>query len=87
MQSGKILLSVIFGIVFLILFITYIKSKKFFAVFFLTFLQGICALCAVNVIGSFIAVHIPVNLWTAGLSAFTGISGVILLLLCETFMT
>jgi pro-sigmaK processing inhibitor BofA len=49
-------------------------------------MQGICALFAVNFIGKFIDVHIPVNYWTLGLSSVGGVSGVILMLLCDIFI-
>ncbi len=86
MESAKIFLGIIFTIYVLILLITYYKSKKFFTMILLTALQGICALFAVNLIGKFIEVHIPVNSYTLSLSSIGGVAGVIMMLLCDTFM-
>ena len=86
MQSANVFLGIIFSIYAIIIFITYIKSKKFFTALLLTAMQGICALFAVNFLGEFIEVHIPVNYWTLGLSSVGGVSGVILMLLCDIFM-
>ena len=85
-QSANVFLGIIFSIYAIIVFITYIKSKKFFTALLLTAMQGICALFAVNFIGKFIDVHIPVNYWTLGLSSVGGVSGVILMLLCDIFI-
>ncbi len=86
MQSAKIFLGIIFTIYVLILIITMIKSKKFFSSLFLTMLQGICALFAVNLLGQYISIHIPINQWTIGVSSVGGISGVIIMLLCDAFI-
>ena len=86
MNSGKILLGVFFAIYLVIIFIAYFKSKRFFTALLFTALQGICALFAVNLIGKYITVHIPVNSWTLGISSIGGVSGVIMLLLCDTFI-
>ena len=66
--------------------LTFLKTKKFIFTFILSTLQGLCALFAVNLLGNYIAIHIPVNYWTIGVSSVGGISGVIMLLLCDTFM-
>lgn len=87
MQSSKIFLAVIFGIWVLTVLIFYIKSKKFFTALFFCALQGVCALFAVNILGSFISIHLPINGWTIGISSFAGVSGVIMLLLCDTFLS
>ena len=86
MTSAKIFLGLLFGAYMIIMLITFYKSKRFFTALFLTFLQGICALFAVNLIGKYISVHIPINYLTLSLSSFTGIAGVIMLLLCEIFL-
>lgn len=86
MNSGKILLGVFFVIYLVIIFIAYFKSKRFFTALLFTALQGICALFAVNLIGKYITVHIPVNSWTLGISSIGGVSGVIMLLLCDIFI-
>lgn len=87
MQSAKVFLGIIFSVYLFIVLITYIKSKRFFTAMILTALQGLCALFAVNFIGGFLAVHIPVNGWTMGLSSVGGVSGVIMILLCDIFMS
>ncbi len=86
MQSANVFLGLIFSVYTILILITYIKSKKFFKAFFLTALQGICALFAVNLIGKFVEVHIPVNYWTLGISSVGGASGVIMMLLCDIFL-
>jgi pro-sigmaK processing inhibitor BofA len=86
MQSAKVFLGIIFTIYFLFIFISMIKSKRFFTVLFLTALQGVCALFAVNLIGQYISIHIPVSGWTIGVSSVGGVSGVIMMLLCDGFI-
>ena len=86
MNSAKIFLGILFSIYVLINFFAHIKTKRFFVSVFLTALQGVCALFAVNLIGKYISIHIPVNVWTLGVSSVGGISGVIMMLLCDVFM-
>ena len=86
MQSAKIFLGIIFVIYALTILITIIKTKRFFTTTFLTVLQGICGLFAVNLLGQYIAIHIPVNGWTIGISSIGGLSGVIMMLLCDGIM-
>lgn len=85
-MSAKIFLGCIFAFYIIVIVVAFIKSKRFFTAFLLTALQGICALFAVNLIGQYIMVHIPVNAWTLGVSSVGGISGVIMMLLCDIFM-
>ena len=87
MQSAKVFLGIIFSVYLIIVLITYIKSKRFFTAMILTALQGLCALFAVNFIGGFLAVHISVNIWTMGLSSVGGVSGVIMILLSDIFLS
>ena len=87
MNSGKILLGIFLAIYLVVIFIAYFKSKRFFTALLFTALQGVCAIFAVNLIGKYITVHIPVNAWTLGISSVGGISGVIMLLLCDIFMS
>ena len=87
MNSGKILLGIFLAIYLVVIFIAYFKSKRFFTALLFTALQGICAIFAVNLIGKYITVHIPVNAWTLSISSIGGISGVIMLLLCDIFMS
>lgn len=86
MNSGKIFFAILFSIYIFVIFIAHIKSKKFFISVFLTALQGLCAIFAVNLLGKYISIHIPVNGWTLGVSSVGGISGVIMMLLCDTFL-
>ena len=86
MQSAKIFLGSIFIVYALTILITIIKTKRFFTTMFLTVLQGICGLFAVNLLGQYIAIHIPVNGWTIGVSSIGGLSGVIMMLLCDGVM-
>ena len=87
MISGKILLGVFLAIYLVVIFVAYFKSKRFFTALLFTALQGICAIFAVNLLGKNISVHIPVNYWTLGISSIGGVSGVIMLLLCDVFMS
>ncbi len=85
-MSAKVFLGCIFAFYIVVIIISYIKSKRFFTVSLLTALQGICSLFAVNLIGQYITVHIPVNAWTLGISSIGGVSGVIMMLLCDGFI-
>ena len=87
MQSTKIFLVIIFVIYVLSILITMIKTKRFFTTIFLTVLQGVCGLFAVNLLGQYIAIHIPVNFLTIGTSSIGGLSGVIMMLLCDSFIS
>jgi inhibitor of the pro-sigma K processing machinery len=86
MQSAKIFLASLFFMYLIILCFAYYKSKKFFYYLFITALQGICALFAINFIGSFIEIKIPINVISIFISSFNGISGIIMLLLIEIFL-
>ena len=57
------------------------KSKHFFKSLFLTAFSGLAGLFAVYVISQFTALSLPVNLFTASVSALGGIPGVIVLLI------
>ncbi len=86
MSPAKVFLGILFSFYILIIFIVHVKSKKFLLSIFLTTLQGLCSLFAVNLLGQYISVHIPVNILTLGVSSFGGVSGVIMMLLCDAFM-
>ena len=86
MNSGKFLLGIFLTIYLVVTFIAYFKSKRFFTAMLFTALQGICGIFAVNLIGKYTAVHVPINAWTLGISSIGGVSGVIMLLLCDIFM-
>lgn len=87
MQSAKIFLGIIFTIYTIIILITMFRTKRFFTAGFLNILQGVCGLFAVNLLGQYILIHIPINGWTIGVSSVGGLSGVIMLLLCDGFIT
>lgn len=87
MTSANIFLGIVFSVYALAVLITFIKSKRFFTALFLTALQGVCALFAVNLIGDFTAVHVPVNAYTIGLSSIGGVAGVIMILLSDIFLS
>ena len=59
------------------------KSKRFIAAVILSVLQGVGSLFAVNFIGSFIGVHLPVNALSLTVSSVGGASGVALLLFSQ----
>ena len=86
MQSAKIFLGIIFVTYSIIILITMLRTNRFFAVLFLNILQGVCGLFAVNLLGQYISIHIPVNSWTIGVSSVGGLSGVIMLLMCDGVM-
>ena len=58
-----------------------IKSKCFFKSFFLTAFSGLGCLFALSFASGLIGLTVPVNLFTAAVSALSGIPGVIMLLL------
>ena len=86
MQSAKIFLGIIFVTYSIIILMTMLRKKRFFTTVFLNILQGTCGLFAVNFLGQYIAIHIPINGWTIGVSSVGGLSGVIMLLLCDGFI-
>lgn len=80
MNSGKIILILLFGIFLILQSVFLFKKEKFVLGMFLTAVQGICALLAVNLIGTVINVRIPLNFWSLGCSSLFGIAGVVVLL-------
>ena len=62
------------------------RSGRFFLCVFLTALQGVAALFAVNVLASFLHIHLNVNALSLALSGVFGTAGVILMLLVNTFI-
>lgn len=87
MNSGKVILCLLFGGLFIAQTVLLIKNKKFVLCSFLTAIQGICALLSVNLIGTLISIRIPLNFWTVCFSSFFGVSGVIILLVADIFLT
>lgn len=79
------LLYCIFAVAGAAILISMIKTKKFFTALFLSALQGIIAVFAVNAVGGFFGVHINVNTVSLALSALGGIPGVIFLLITDIF--
>ncbi|MCL2508894.1 MAG: pro-sigmaK processing inhibitor BofA family protein [Oscillospiraceae bacterium] len=63
--------------------VTMFKTKRGAKVLFLTVLQGVAALFAVNIIGLLTGVTLAVNWYTLGASAVFGAPGVISMLLLE----
>lgn len=80
MNSGKIILIILFGVLFIAQTVLLLKNKKFILCSLLTAVQGICALLAVNLVGSLINIRIPLNFWSLGVSSIFGITGVIMML-------
>ncbi len=70
--------------VFLILLFMY-KSGHMIKSLFFSLLQGGSALFAVNLIGEFISIHLPLNLFTSICCTVGGIPGVIFLTLYDLF--
>ncbi len=63
------------------------KSPKGGRSFFLSALQGVAALFAVNLSGMITGVTLALNYWTAGVSALLGLPGVICMLIMKTVFT
>lgn len=80
MNSGKIILVILFGLLFIAQTVLLLKNKKFVLCSLLTAAQGICTLLAVNLIGTLINIRIPLNFWSLGFSSIFGITGVIMML-------
>lgn len=59
-------------------------TGHFWKVFFLTILEGVAAFFAVNFIGGFFGVHLPLNWASLGVSALGGTPAVIALLILQT---
>ena len=68
------------------IFLSMYKTRHFFKALILSVLQGGAALFAVNFIGSFIDVHIPLNWFSMAVSGAGGLPGVILLLVSEVIL-
>jgi hypothetical protein len=66
--------------------VTVLKTKRPFSASVISVFQGVGSLFAVNFIGSFIGVHLSVNVFSLIVSSVFGASGVILLLLTQTLM-
>lgn len=77
------MLYAIFGVIFLLILLQLIKSHHMFKLLFLTFLEGIASFFAVNLIGGFFNIHIPLNGFSALLAGVGGAPSVIFLLLLE----
>lgn len=63
-----------------------LKSKHFFKAAFLSCAQGLAALFAVNLLSSFTGFSLGVNWITIGISAVSGIAGVVMLLVSNVFL-
>lgn len=74
--------AVFFGVIFFSMY----KTHHFVKSIILSVLQGGAALFAVNFIGSFIDVHIPLNWFSIAVSGAGGLPGVIMLLVSEIIL-
>ncbi len=66
-----------------IIFISFIKSGRFFRSIFLSVFHGLSALFAVNFIGGFTGLHLSVNLFSLLVSCVSGLPGVIFLVVTD----
>ncbi len=73
----------VFAVLALIIFFAMYKSHRFFKSLIISSISGMCSLFAVNFIGSFIGIALPVNIFTSCVSCIGGSSGVIFLLLYD----
>lgn len=76
-SKGFAVLLIVSGVILLLVMV---KSRHFFKALFLSVLQGVSALFAVNLLTAFTGVALSVNAITLAISAVAGIPGVILLL-------
>lgn len=76
---GLIAVAIILSVI--IILIASFKSKHFFKSVFLTAVSGLSGLSAVYVLSWFTELSLPVNLFTASVSALGGIPAVIALLI------
>lgn len=83
MSSVDIFLLVISFACLLIILWTFRKSRHFFKSLFLSAVSGIGGLCFVNLISEFTAVTLALNPFTVVFSAFSGLSGVIAMLILK----
>ncbi len=75
------------GIVFAIVsLIVMKKSKHFFKAFFLTLIEGMGALLAVNASGLLTGVTLSINALTLSTGAIFGCPGIIMLLICDILL-
>lgn len=82
LKYGGIALAAVGGLVILIFAF---KTGKPLKALLLNAISGIAALMLINITARFTGVHIPLNQWTAGLSAGFGIPAVCLFLLLPIF--
>lgn len=79
-----IMVYAVFTVSSLIILFSMYKSGHFCKSFFMSLLQGLSSLFAVNFIGSFISVRLALNLFSTAVSVIAGLPGVIFLLVCDT---
>lgn len=80
-----VLVSALIAAGFLIV-IAMLRSKRFFTALLVSALQGIAALFAMDFIGGFVSVNLPINGYTVLLSAVGGIPAVILIILADVIL-
>ena len=66
-----------------VIFFAFVKSGNFFKSVFLSVFYGLSALFAVNFIGGFTGLHIPLNFFSLIVSAVSGLPGVIFLVVTD----
>lgn len=67
-----------------VILLTMLRTRRFFAALFLTALQGVAAFFAANFAGGFFGVHLPLNFANLGIVSIGGTPAVIMLLLIHT---
>mgnify|MGYP002623639427 CR=1 FL=1 len=80
---GMVLFYALLALGVTVIIVTAFRTKRFISALILSVLQGIGSLFAVNFIGSFISVHIPVNALSLSVSSIGGAPGVALLLFSQ----
>lgn len=69
----------------IVIFISMYKSGHIVKSVFLSAAQGLSSLFAVNFIGGFISIHLPLNVFTSAVCVAGGMPGVIFLLIYDIF--
>ena len=85
-RKGVAMYILIVSLCAVVVLFTMIKTHHFFKSFMLSFLQGIAALFAVNLIGDFLNVHIALNIFSISVGVLGGLPGIIFLLVSNIFM-
>ncbi|KEK21789.1 pro-sigmaK processing inhibitor BofA family protein [Bacillus gaemokensis] len=86
-MNATILIVGILTLVFMLLiFGTSLKPLQFIGKVFVKVMIGVALLFVVNVIGTYLDFHIPINIGTASVSSFLGIPGICALVIIKLYI-